>query len=52
MAVMVRGKVQTGAYASSSEVIREALPFLQGQGRTRGAKLDELRRQVAVLSLL
>ncbi|WP_191057707.1 ribbon-helix-helix domain-containing protein, partial [Geminicoccus harenae] len=25
MAAMIRGKVRTGAYASSSEVIREAL---------------------------
>lgn len=46
MAEMVRGKVRTGAYASSSEVIREALRLLQEQEGLRAQKLAWLREKV------
>jgi antitoxin ParD1/3/4 len=47
MAAMIRGKVRTGAYASSSEVIREALRLLQAQERTRELELADLRQKIA-----
>jgi antitoxin ParD1/3/4 len=46
MAAMIRGKVRTGGYASSSEVIREALRLLQAQERTREMELAELRQKI------
>lgn len=46
MAAMIRGKVRTGAYASSSEVIREALRLLQAQERTREMELADLRQKI------
>lgn len=47
MAAMVRGKVEAGAYASNSEVIREALRLMHGQERTRSAELAALGRTIA-----
>jgi putative addiction module CopG family antidote len=44
LAEMVRGKVQSGEYASESEVIREGLRALQRQQR---ALEDWLREEVA-----
>jgi antitoxin ParD1/3/4 len=46
MAEMIRGKVQTGAYASNSEVIREALRLLQEQEKLKAQKLAWLREKV------
>lgn len=46
MAEMVRGKVRAGAYASSSEVIREALRLLQEQEALKAQKLAWLREKV------
>jgi antitoxin ParD1/3/4 len=46
MAEMVRGKVQAGAYASNSEVIREALRLLQEQEGLKAQKLAWLREKV------
>jgi antitoxin ParD1/3/4 len=46
MAQMVRGKVQTGAYASNSEVIREALRLMQERDGDRVHKLAWLREKI------
>lgn len=47
MAKMIRDKVSSGAYASNSEVIREALRLLQEQESMRAQKLAALRDKVA-----
>jgi antitoxin ParD1/3/4 len=46
MAQMVRDKVGTGAYASNSEVIREALRLFQAQERVRVQQLFELKEKI------
>lgn len=46
MAEMIRGKVQAGAYASNSEVIREALRLLQEQEGLKAQKLAWLREKI------
>lgn len=46
MAEMIRGKVQAGAYASNSEVIREALRLLQEQDELRAQKLAWMREKI------
>lgn len=46
MAEMVRGKVRAGAYASSNEVICEALRLLQEQEALKAQKLAWLREKV------
>jgi antitoxin ParD1/3/4 len=43
---MVRKKVESGLYNSSSEVIREALRLLQEQDKARESRLDELRAEI------
>lgn len=43
---LVRAKVDSGMYASASEVVREALRLMDEQDRLRQAKLDELRAEV------
>jgi antitoxin ParD1/3/4 len=46
MAEMIRGKVQAGAYASNSEVIREALRLLQEQDGLKAQKLAWMREKI------
>ena len=43
---MIRGKVQAGAYASNSEVIREALRLLQEQDGLKAQKLAWMREKI------
>jgi antitoxin ParD1/3/4 len=47
MARMVRDKVAGGAYASNSEVIREALRAWQEREAVRAGRLDEIREKIA-----
>lgn len=44
MAAMVRQAVQTGEYATVSEVIREALRMWKAEQQARARGLDELRQ--------
>ena len=44
MVTLVRKAVETGDYASSSEVIREALREWKARRAVRGDAVDELRR--------
>lgn len=46
IAEMIRGKVRAGAYASNSEVIREALRLLQEQEGLKAQKLAWLREKI------
>lgn len=46
LAEMIRGKVQAGAYASNSEVVREALRLLQEQEGLKAQKLVWLREKI------
>ena len=41
----VRAKVESGLYASASEVVREALRLLQEQDRLQAVKVEELRKE-------
>ena len=43
---MVRRKVESGLYSTSSEVIREALRLLEEHDRVREMRLEELRREI------
>ena len=43
---LVRAKVNSGLYASASEVVREGLRLISEQDHLRQIKLDELRREV------
>lgn len=43
---MVRKKVESGLYNSSSEVVREALRLLQEQDKARESRLNELRAEI------
>ena len=45
---MVGEKVRSGLYNSASEVVREALRLLREQDELRAARLEELRREVAL----
>lgn len=45
---LVRKKVESGMYLSASEVVRDALRLLDEQDRLRQARLDELRKEIAV----
>jgi antitoxin ParD1/3/4 len=47
MARMVRDKVEGGAYASNSEVIREALRTWQEREAMKAQRLDEIRARIA-----
>jgi antitoxin ParD1/3/4 len=47
MARMVREKVEGGAYASNSEVIREALRTWQEREAMKARHLDEVRQKIA-----
>jgi antitoxin ParD1/3/4 len=47
MARMVRDKVEGGAYASNSEVIREALRTWQEREAIKAHRLDEIRERIA-----
>jgi antitoxin ParD1/3/4 len=47
MAEMIRSKVEGGAYASNSEVIREALRLWHERELTKTRRLDEIRNQIA-----
>ncbi len=46
MARMIRGKVEAGAYASNSEVIREALRLMQEHEGEKAQKLAWLREKI------
>lgn len=43
---LVKDKVETGRYASSSEVIREALRLLEARDRKEAEQLEALRRDI------
>lgn len=45
---LLEDKVKSGMYASSSEVIREALRLLDERDHYRAQKLAALRREVAI----
>ncbi len=45
---LVHRKVRSGRYLSASEVVREALRLLEERDQLREAKLDELRKLVAL----
>ena len=47
MARMVRDKVEGGAYASNSEVIREALRTWQEREAIKSQRLDNIRQKIA-----
>jgi antitoxin ParD1/3/4 len=47
MARMVRDKVAGGAYASNSEVIREALRAWQERETMKAQRLEEIRAKIA-----
>jgi antitoxin ParD1/3/4 len=47
MARMVRNKVEGGAYASNSEVIREALRAWQEREAMKAQRLDKIRKEIA-----
>jgi antitoxin ParD1/3/4 len=44
----VAAKVNSGLYQSASEVVREALRLLQEHDAIRTARLQEVRKQIAV----
>ncbi|NTW83377.1 MAG: type II toxin-antitoxin system ParD family antitoxin [Chlorobiaceae bacterium] len=43
---MVRQKVRSGMYSSSSEVVREALRLMQEKERCQSIKIDQLRQDI------
>jgi antitoxin ParD1/3/4 len=43
---LVRSKVASGMYTSASELVREALRFVDEQDRLRAAKLAQLRDDI------
>jgi len=47
MARMVRDKVEGGAYASNSEVIREALRIWQEREAVKAQRLNKIRQAIA-----
>ncbi len=49
LAEMIRQRVRSGAYASNSEVIREALRLLQTKDNLKAQKITALRQRIAPL---
>lgn len=47
MARKVRQRVETGSYASNSEVVREGLRLLEQRERERDSRLDVIRAKIA-----
>jgi len=45
---LVTEKVESGMYNSASEVVREALRLLKERDEIRQARLEEIRREMAV----
>ena len=45
---LVSRRVASGRYGSASEVVREALRLLEARERFHNARLEQLRREVAV----
>lgn len=45
---LVSDKVQSGLYASASEVVREALRLLQDRDEQRRTQQEELRREIRI----
>jgi antitoxin ParD1/3/4 len=45
---LVLEKVESGHYATTDDVLREALQLLDDRDRLRALKLEELRREVAI----
>ena len=43
---LINEKVASGRYASASEVVREALRFLEDHDRFRAMKIEELRAEI------
>ncbi|MET3613172.1 antitoxin ParD1/3/4 [Rhizobium aquaticum] len=43
----IEGEVESGAYASASEVVRDALRLLQTGREERAARLERLRQEIA-----
>lgn len=43
---IIKRKVRSGQYSSSSEVIREALRLMDEQDRIRELRLEELRKDI------
>ena len=48
LAGFVKEQVDSGMYQSASEVVREGIRLLLQQRQDRQARLEELRRQIAV----
>ncbi len=45
---LVRDKVKSGLYNSSSEVVREALRLMDERDRLRDMRLEELRKEIQI----
>jgi antitoxin ParD1/3/4 len=45
---LVAERIESGMYASPSEVMGEALRLLKERDETRRARLEELRREIAI----
>lgn len=45
---LVKAKVRSGRYHSSSEVVRDALRLLEDHDRLREMRLEDLRKEVAL----
>ncbi len=45
---LVRDKVKSGLYNSSSEVVREALRLMEDRDRVREMRLEDLRKEVQI----
>ena len=45
---LVRDKVKSGLYNSSSEVVREALRLMEDRDRVREMRLEDLRKEIQI----